>query len=549
MMKTLTKMLRKGGVILLSMMLPLCTWAQDYSKYTHVPGNYIELDPSKNSTTKHFNGCKWELGHDNVGYIKDGAYSTYHICVDQAGKYELSMGIRRSSAGTFTLTITDEVSDTKEFEQQYDIPKPASEYDECTFEIGWLTAGYKTVTLLCNYSDAKKYIMNYNKLTFNKYPTIASWDFSDSSNGYVQKDGSKSPFLIFYPGKQAYGDNNMFTLSTGGVNQGGLGSAILNVGTDLELREAFTPTIDDVKQYVTDATITDGSKHNFYYEISMPTIGFENVSLTAIVSHNKPNHNMYAVYSIDGGATWTGTQKVALKKTQASYVPISISIPGGQDNVLVRLHPDNNYYYYLKSCIVSGKKVSSYKVRTNAKGWASFSAVHPVSLPAGLTAYAATNVSNTYVTLNTLTQVAAEEGVFVYGTPNTEYTLNVLDEEVTKETTNLIKPILLTSVGHKVSSTETIYALATKKDVCGLYKVDTDVTVKGKAYLDATSKSLSKAPTYFNLNDDNSATGIIEIPAATVLDEAQPCYNLMGQRVGKGTKGIILTDGKKVFNK
>ena len=93
-MKKITKMLREG-VILLSMMLPLSLWAAtDYSKYTHVPGNNIPLDPSKNSTTSH-SGCKYESGNDNVGYIKDGCYSTYHIFVEQKGNYELG-GICRS---------------------------------------------------------------------------------------------------------------------------------------------------------------------------------------------------------------------------------------------------------------------------------------------------------------------------------------------------------------------------------------------------------------------------------------------------------------------
>ena len=72
----------RGGVILLSMMLPLCMWAADYSKYTHVPGNYIDLNPTTNSTTTH-DGCGYEEKEDNVGNIKNGRSSTYHIYVDK----------------------------------------------------------------------------------------------------------------------------------------------------------------------------------------------------------------------------------------------------------------------------------------------------------------------------------------------------------------------------------------------------------------------------------------------------------------------------------
>lgn len=532
-----------GGVILLSMMLPLCVWAaEDYSKYTHVPGNYIDLNPKTNSTTSH-SGCKYESS-GNVGYIKNGCSSTYHIRVDQKGEYALSMCVARPGKGTFTLTITDEATSSQELEQTFDIPN-VDNYAECKFALEKaLTAGYKTVKMTYR-SSSTGYLMNYKNLTFKANTVLAKWDFNDAEHGYVQKEGTVSPYLTYYPaeGSYAYGNQTMFTLSTGGVKGGGLNQAILNTNKDLELREGKAPS-----GFISEADMTDGSKHYLYYEISVPTIGFESVTLTARVSHNQSNHNMYAVYSADGGTTWEGTQKVALSNSQSSYLPLSIVIPGGKDNVLVRLHPDNNWYYYLQSCTLSGEPMKSYKVKTNAKGWASFSAVQPVGLPAGLKAYAATDINETHVKLNELTQVAAEEGVFVNGAPSTEYTLNVLENEVTKETINLIKPILVASAGHEVANTETIYALATKGGKCGLYRVQPDVTVKGKAYLDATGKSITKAPMFYELGD-GAATGIVEVRAATVQNQTNTCYNVLGQRVAKNVKGIVLVNGKKMLNK
>ena len=167
-MKKITKMLR-GGVILLSMMLPLCMWAADYSKYTHVPGNYIDLNPKTNSTTSH-KDCGYEEKDNNVGSIKNGRYSTYHIYVDKSGKYELSMEITRYNAGTsFTLTITDETSSTKEFENTFEIPN-VTNYTKCTFELGSLSTGPKEVKLQGNFPDpgaTNGYIMNYRNVTFN----------------------------------------------------------------------------------------------------------------------------------------------------------------------------------------------------------------------------------------------------------------------------------------------------------------------------------------------------------------------------------------------
>lgn len=553
-MKKITKMLR-GGIILLSMMLPLCMWAaEDYSKYTHVPGNYIDLNPTTNSTTSHWK-CKYEGKDNNVGSIKDGHYSTYHIYVDKSGKYELSMEITRYNAGTsFTLTITDETSSTKEFENTFEIPN-VTNYTKCTFELGSLSVGPKEVTLRCHYPEnTNGYIMNYRNVTFNViYPVLLKWDFNDADHGYVQKEGTKSPYLTYYPadGSYAYGNQTMFTLSTGGQSGKGLNGAAIEEDKwksgvkALKLSEGYTA--NSAHGSVTDETITKGGDyHILYFEISVPTIGLESARLTASVGHNQSGHYMYAVYSVDGGATWTGTQKVALPKND--YTSISIDLPGGQDNVLVRLHPSGDYYYWLKTCVVSGERTQSYKVTTNAKGWASFSAVQPVRLPDGLKAYAATDINNDYVMLKELTTVAAEEGVFVKGEANTQYTLNVLEDEVTKEATNLIKPILLASAGHTVANSETIYALATKEGRCGLYRVQPDVTVKGKAYLDATGQSITKAPMFYELGD-GAATGIVEVRAATVQNQTNTCYNVLGQRVAKNVKGIVLVNGKKMLNK
>ena len=551
-MKKITKMLR-GGIILLSMMLPLCMWAAEtYSEYTHVPGNYIDLNPNTNSTTSHREGCRYEEANNNVGNIKDGRYSIYHIYVDKSGNYELSMEITRYNAGTsFTLIITDETSSTKEFENTFEIPN-VTNYTKCTFELGTLSTGPKEVKLLCNYPEnTKGYIMNYRNVTFNVLnPVLAKWDFNDAEHGYVQKEGTVSPYLTYYPaeGSYAYGNQTMFTLSTGGQDGKGLDKAAIEDGFGVNALKLYEGNSDkSTYKYVTDETITNGGDyHIVFYEISVPTIGFESATLTASIGHNREKNYMYAVYSVDGGATWTGTQKVELGYNK--YTSISIDLPGGHDNVLVRLHPSKDWHYWLKTCVVSGERTQSYKVTTNAKGWASFSAVQPVRVPAGLKAYAATDINNDYVMLKELTTVAAEEGVFVKGEANTEYTLNVVDDKVTKEEANLIKPILLASAGHTVENTETIYALATKGGKCGLYRVQPDVTVKGKAYLDATGKSITKAPMFYELGD-GAATGIVEVRAATVQNQTNTCYNVLGQRVAKNVKGIVLVNGKKMLNK
>lgn len=48
----------------------------------------------------------------------------------------------------------------------------------------------------------------------------------------------------------------------------------------------------------------------------------------------------------------------------------------------------------------------------------------------------------------------------------------------------------------------------------------------------------------------DTPTGIAKVLAgAKVINENAPAYNLSGQRVGKGYKGLVVKDGHKFFNK
>lgn len=50
-----------------------------------------------------------------------------------------------------------------------------------------------------------------------------------------------------------------------------------------------------------------------------------------------------------------------------------------------------------------------------------------------------------------------------------------------------------------------------------------------------------------NLDDDNTTTGIEAIENGQLtIDNDAPAYNLAGQKIGKGYKGIVIINGKKV---
>lgn len=506
-MKTKTLSKRLWGILCLILLCPLSLMAEtDYTHYTHVPGNNIDLNPGTNPTTSHTGGCRYEDNNDNVGNIKNGRSSTYHINVTRTGSFTMQMGISKYDGGEMKVTITDEATSQIEVEQTFTIPA-SSNYAMQEFVLSSpLTQGYKTMKL--EYANTTTgYVMNYKNLTLAyNYPVIASWDFTDSTNGYEQVAGTASPFLSYYAGAYAYGNKDMFTLSTGGNKGHGLNTAQLNLkestSIDLEIRQGWATNDGN--------DITDGSKHCIFYEIMVPTLGYDEVKLTAMVSHNKPNHKMYAVYSIDGGATWQGTTSINLNSNQDGYSPLSIDLPSGKGNVKVRLLPDGDWYYYLKSCKLTGEPCSSYTVTTNSAGWASFSAPQNVTLSDGAQAYVCSAVSDETVTLNKITNIPAAEGVFIKGEPNTEYTATVVPASDVV-TTNLIEGCM-TDV--TLTGTEGAYILAVKKGVAGLYFVNSALSVPaGKAYLKSGSGSQAKSLSF--VFADDSLTGITTTEATT----------------------------------
>jgi len=70
-----------------------------------------------------------------------------------------------------------------------------------------------------------------------------------------------------------------------------------------------------------------------------------------------------------------------------------------------------------------------------------------------------------------------------------------------------------------------------------------------RAYLSSKETSSSNKPIRILVHGENSTTQIGEIRDGEVIFFDQPIYNLSGQRVSKDSKGILITNGKKVIIK
>lgn len=182
-----------------------------------------------------------------------------------------------------------------------------------------------------------------------------------------------------------------------------------------------------------------------------------------------------------------------------------------------------------------------------SSGFATFCASYPVNYGSlGLEAYAVKlNADTKTITLEKIEgKVPAGKAVLLKGTPNGSYKLTTGEGAVAEFDTDL-----KVSDGSATSSDAVaIYGLATVKGQDGFYKAPIGTTIPATcAYLEVdNSASLAK---FYSLGDHSgSTTGITSVKNEAAGNNA-PMYNLAGQLVDKGYKGIVIKNGKKIVLK
>lgn len=189
-----------------------------------------------------------------------------------------------------------------------------------------------------------------------------------------------------------------------------------------------------------------------------------------------------------------------------------------------------------------GIKANAYLVTTNAAGWASFCAAENTTLSGEAKTYVCTAVDNNIVTLEPVTHIPANEGVFIKGEPNATYQIAPA-KTGDAVSINLIKGCLTATT---LAGTEGAYILGVKNGKAGIYQVTSSITVPaGKAYLQPATTGLAK---FLSIAFPGSTTAIEGIEADGKISSTNKKYNLAGQRT-ESKQGIIIMDGKKYIIK
>ena len=180
--------------------------------------------------------------------------------------------------------------------------------------------------------------------------------------------------------------------------------------------------------------------------------------------------------------------------------------------------------------------VAELPVGISAAGYATLYSPVALAIPAGVTAYIASdNGDNLLLTAIESGVIPANTGVILAGDAgNYSFALT---------TGGSVEGNVLTGTITAISRPENSYILATGTSGVGFYK-DGATTIPGfKAYLPASAGGDVKT---FRFDDD--ATGINE--ELRIKNEESSIYNLAGQMVnGKLQKGIYIVNGKKIMGK
>ena len=161
-----------------------------------------------------------------------------------------------------------------------------------------------------------------------------------------------------------------------------------------------------------------------------------------------------------------------------------------------------------------------------------------ISKTTGVTAYIVNNVTETTVELQEVSVIPAETGFILKGTGNALYDLYKTEGVADDVSGNQLHGTLT-----ELSAPANTFALSTKNGVTGFYPVSTGLMIPAhKAYLTATG-SMARS-----LSIDGEVTGILNVDSYVNAIPAE-YYSIHGIKVVRPTKGIYISNGKKVVIK
>lgn len=215
-----------------------------------------------------------------------------------------------------------------------------------------------------------------------------------------------------------------------------------------------------------------------------------------------------------------------------------------------KLAPGSDYFMQLKNYTDNeyiSDGIDLYFRETNpisftlpAEGWGTLCLPYEAELPEGLKAYDITRIEGSHVIMSPVEKLAMNKPYLVQGTPKT---YNFSGPETP---TGIFKNGLLESNTEEGSYVPAgSYIIKEYNGKIGFVKIDNDNEVLCKttqAYLKVNSDAK-----FIALSEEDDPSSIEQIGAATDTQDVK-AYDMFGRTVNADQKGLIIINGKKLFN-
>ena len=284
------------------------------------------------------------------------------------------------------------------------------------------------------------------------------------------------------------------------------------------------------------------SNNNGYFQATIP---LDNVSGNLTLTYKTNNANLEVTTTTDGISLSGDTTPQGSKNT--STVTVS-GVTIAMKSLVIKFVNSKSSNCRLDDIkLTCNKQFATETASLSSVGYATYASANALDLSDvdGLTAYTA-SVSESVVTFNEVTgTVPAETGLLLKGDAGS-YNIPVVESSSTDVTGNkLVGKTAVTTIGKKTGD-DYNYVLKDGADGVGFYQVNNDAykVRANSAYLAIPYDAASGGAKLFIGLDD--ATGLEEVMGMKVTESA-PVYNLQGQRVENGYRGIVIVNGKKVI--
>jgi hypothetical protein len=261
---------------------------------------------------------------------------------------------------------------------------------------------------------------------------------------------------------------------------------------------------------------------------------------------NDPKAVFYDASSLDNGITLNPANPNAMISAKQGIVTRENNANIIEDGVCNNLNLVDKKPFHLSNTLSLGNP-ASFTMSISVAEMATIVIPFDASLPDGISAYNVVSIDEEKILAKQCESIQKNKPVLIVGAEG-EYTFYGFqdDTELSATTGNLTNGLLVGTYNDTAVPNDS-YLLQDHSGEIGFYHVDNDVNKVGLKPFHAYLSVPSPYARSFSIVLDDSTTAITTVKS--VSDAPRSAFNVLGQEVKPNTKGLVIVNGIKVYNK